>query len=109
VRLCGSGARLGLALMMMAGAFAVPAEARTVRIDVADMAFKPANVTVAAGDTIEWVNHDFVDHTSTVKGGAWDLVLPKGTTVEFTPKTPGTFAYFCRYHPQMTGSITVGP
>ena len=70
--------------------------------------YEPKRVTVRAGDTVEWTNEDVVAHTATVKG-AFDVnVLPRrsGRT---TMKTPGTFAYICRYHPNMRGEIVVEP
>jgi plastocyanin len=30
-----------------------------------DLVFNPADITVRVGDTIEWANADFIDHTAT--------------------------------------------
>ena len=35
------------------------------------LAFVPAQVSAHVGDTIEWVNADFVAHTATARNGAW--------------------------------------
>ena len=43
-----------------------------MRITIHDLVFSPAEVSAKVGDTIEWVNSDFVDHTATAKGGTWD-------------------------------------
>ena len=51
-----------------------------VRVAINDLAFSPADVTAKVGDTIEWVNGDFVDHTATDKGGAWDVAIAAGKT-----------------------------
>ena len=49
-------------------------------------------------------------HTVTAKtGGAFDVVVPAGESVTFTaPKKAGTFAYYCKYHSNMAGTLKVG-
>ncbi len=59
------------------------------------------------GDTIEWVNGDFVDHTATDKAGAWDVAIAAGKAAQLSLTTAGTFSYFCKIHPGMTGTINV--
>src|SRR2546423_277336 len=51
------------------------------------MEFHPAVLTVAAGDTVVWVNRDIVPHTATATGGTkWDTgQLTHGQSVPFTP------------------------
>jgi len=61
------------------------------------------------GDTIEWVNDDFVIHTATARDGTWDVKLPPHATGRTVVKGLGTVAYYCRYHPNMKGEITVKP
>jgi plastocyanin len=70
--------------------------------------YAPKRVTVRVGDTVEWTNEDVVAHTATVKGGFDVNVLPRRTG-RTTLKTPGTFTYICRYHPNMHGQIVVEP
>jgi plastocyanin len=54
-----------------------------------------------------WTNGDFVDHTATDKAGGWDVAIAAGQKAELRVTAPGTFTYFCRFHPHMTGSIHV--
>ena len=82
-----------------------PAKVLTVRID--SMAFEPVPVAASVGDVIEWSNGDFVDHTATAEAGQFDVVIPVGETRRLPLQTAGTFDYFCRYHPNMKGRITV--
>ena len=87
----------------------VAAQGQTHRIDMKSVDFVPAQVTVRAGDTLEWDNSDIVAHTATSKEAGFDVnVLPKrkGTTVV---KAAGTFDYICRYHPNMRARIVVQP
>jgi plastocyanin len=79
----------------------------TVQIKINDLAFSPTEVTAKVGDTVEWINGDFVDHTATDKGGAWDVAIPAGKSAQLKLTSPGTFAYYCKVHPGMTGTIHV--
>ena len=51
-------------------------------------------------------NEDIVVHTATVKG-AWDVMLAPGKSASRVFDTPGVIAYICRFHPNMTGHISV--
>ena len=81
--------------------------AKTIRIEVKSLAFNPAQVTARVGDAVEWHNADFLAHTATAKNHDWDVQLPAGKTARLTLKKAGTVDYFCRFHPNMTGTITV--
>jgi plastocyanin len=79
----------------------------TIQIKISDLVFSPTEVTAKLGDTVEWSNGDFVDHTATDKGGTWDVAIPAGKSVQLKFTSPGTFAYYCKVHPGMTGTIHV--
>lgn len=82
-------------------------------IEMRGIAFKPPSLTVAAGTAVTVDNLDDVDHTIT--GGTpdapddalFDLVLDAKETGEISVAEPGTYAYFCRVHPSMTGELVV--
>jgi plastocyanin len=93
-----------VAVALAAGA--VSARAETITVTVAKMAFSPAEIEAKVGDTIEWVNKDMFAHTATVKG-AWEVMLPVKKSGSITVDKPGTVDYFCRFHPNMKGRITV--
>jgi len=87
--------------------FAAPAAAETIHIDMENLGFKPAAVSAHVGDTLEWVNADFVAHTATARTNEWDvMVLPKKTG-RVILKRPGDLEYYCRFHPNMIGRISV--
>lgn len=99
-----------LALGAMAGlVFAVSAaQAATIEVKVDNFVFNPQQVTVKAGDTVIWTNHDDIPHTVTSKTGVFrSKALDTDDKFSFTFATPGSFAYFCALHPHMTGSIVV--
>jgi plastocyanin len=96
-----------LAGLMVALSAAPSSAGEIVRVTISDLAFSPPDVQAKVGDTIEWVNGDFVDHTATEKSGAWDVAIVAGKSARVTLTTLGTFNYFCKVHPGMTGTIHV--
>jgi amicyanin len=84
------------------------ARAATHAVTIADFAFSPPMLTITAGDTVTWTNEDAVAHTATGATGAFDSGdLVQGASFSFTFMTPGTYAYICTPHPEMTGQIVV--
>ena len=83
------------------------ARAETIQVKIEKLAFMPSQVTAHVGDTIEWVNADFVAHTATARDGAWDVMIAPSTTASVVLKADGTVDYYCRFHPNMTGQITI--
>ena len=78
------------------------------QVMVENFSFQPDTLTVKAGTTVTWVNHDDEPHTvnennKTFKSGTLD------TDAKFSYKftSPGTYSYFCSLHPRMTGQIIV--
>lgn len=80
-----------------------------VKVSISDLAFVPAYIKARVGDTIEWTNSDFIDHTATDRGGSWDVTIIAGKSERLLLGTAGTFHYFCRFHPDMIGTINVDP
>jgi plastocyanin len=76
-------------------------------IEIKEMRFQPATLTVQAGDTVEWINKDFVDHDITEEnkrewsslllatGKSWSLVVTKSAN------------YYCSIHQVMKGKLLV--
>ena len=78
-----------------------------VEVEMTTLAFTPADVTVAVGDTLVWVNHDLVPHTVTSGEAIASGVIVSGETFVFVPSVAGDLAYVCDYHPNMRGTIRV--
>jgi plastocyanin len=73
------------------------------------IAFKPAEVTVAVGDTVTWTNNDSAGHDVTgddFKSGDPGGIA-QGDTFEHTFDQAGTFDYVCTVHPGMEGTVKV--
>jgi plastocyanin len=85
-----------------------PARAgEVIEVKIDQLAYAPSTVTAHVGDTVEWKNADFVAHTATSAEGGFDVMIPAGATRRFLLKQPGSFAYYCRLHPNMKGELTV--
>jgi amicyanin len=90
----------------IAGLSAARAAETEVKID--NFTFNPKQVTVKAGDTVTWVNHDDIPHTVTSKTLVFrSKALDSDDRFSFTFTAPGSFDYFCSLHPMMTGTIVV--
>ncbi len=105
--------RRGLGAVTVLLAAASPAGrgalAETIRVEVKNLAFAPAAITAHVGDTIAWVNDDFVAHTATARNGDWDVMLPPHQTGRTLVKKSGKIEYYCRYHPNMKGEVAIAP
>jgi plastocyanin len=102
LRLAGPLAALSLALMA-----AAPARAATIEVTIKQLIFSSAQISVKTGDTIEWVNQDFVAHTATARDKSFDVPIPANGKGSYTVTTAGTFDYYCKLHPTMKGQIQV--
>lgn len=103
-------AKLGAASMALVFFVAGPcalAAGEVVKVKINDLVFVPAEITIHVGDSVEWVNDDFIDHTATATDNSWDVMLEVGKTGRHEFTQPGTVAYFCRVHPDMTGTVHV--
>ena len=83
------------------------ARADTVQVKMEKLGFVPVEISAHVGDTIEWINTDFVAHTATARNGFWDVLIPVNAKKTVVLKTEGTIEYYCKFHPNMTGRILV--
>ena len=107
-----SGLAIAMALALVLAGLAVAARAQSkpdlieVRID--NFSFGPTEVTVMAGTTVTWTNHDDIPHTVVSTDKAFkSKVLDTDEKFSFTFTTAGTYPYFCSIHPKMTGKVVV--
>ena len=98
---------LGVLGMMAIAAPALAAE--TIRVMIDKLKLSPAELSAQVGDTIEWVSNDFVAHTASARNKDWDVAIPAKETGRVTLQHAGDVDYFCRFHPNMTGRISVAP
>ncbi|HEX3632770.1 MAG TPA: plastocyanin/azurin family copper-binding protein [Casimicrobiaceae bacterium] len=77
-------------------------------VSIANFAFVPGELTIAAGDTVTWSNDDGAPHGLAYKDGApgTNLLLP-GAKFARTFDRPGSYDYVCSVHPYMSGKVFV--
>jgi plastocyanin len=97
-------AAAALALPQVTQAAAAP-RVHTVIID--KLKFGPVPQGIRSGDTIVWVNKDLFKHTATARDKSFSVDLPPKTSRTTLIKHPGKIAFYCIYHPRMTGSLVV--
>lgn len=78
------------------------------RVNLANLKFNPAELTVKRGTTVEWVNGDDVPHTVTAQDRSFRSgTMEKGKSYRHTFDRPGRYPYFCEFHPFMKGTVVV--
>ena len=78
------------------------------QVHIENFAFSPATLTVPVGTTITWTNDDGTLHTVTSTTKVFTSAgLDGGGTFSYTFTSPGTYSYYCKLHPHMTGTIVV--
>jgi plastocyanin len=84
-------------------------------VTIVDDAFNPTANTVAKGTSVTWTTTGSDGHTVTADDGSFDsstgssATLAAGSTFSHTFATAGTFAYHCKVHSSMHGTVTVTP
>jgi plastocyanin len=84
---------------------AARAEDSVVTID--NFTFQPQELTVKAGTTVTWKNHDDIPHTIVSAGKFRSKTMDTDDSFSFTFTAAGDYKYFCSLHPHMTGTIKV--
>ena len=112
---------LAMAIILAAGcaakkttpmATSAPTSAPSAKVAIDNFSFTPAELTITAGQTVTWINHDDVPHTVISRKPDRSLksdALDTDETYKHTFATAGTYDYFCSVHPHMTGRVIVKP
>lgn len=79
----------------------------TNTVIIEDGKFKPTDVEVRAGGTIEWNNVGDETCTVTLENGDFSEELPPGASVIYTFDGEGIYPYFSMFQPEMHGSVVV--
>ena len=89
------------------------AASEVIPVAIKGFVYIPETVTAPVGASVAWTNQDNAPHTSTGIGGAASalnsgaIVFDQTFTQQFD--TPGTYPYYCVYHPNMLGTVVVTP
>jgi len=97
------------AMTTASGIFAVtPADSPQVEVKIDNFSFGPGTITVPAGTTVRWVNHDDIPHNVVSNDKSFkSKVLDTDEAFTYTFTKAGTYDYFCSIHPKMTGKVVV--
>jgi plastocyanin len=93
------------ALLLAAWPAAAASRSYTVIIDKLKFGAVPAQLH--KGDTIVWVNKDFLLHSATAADHSFDVSLPPGKSGKTVLAKSGSIPFVCRYHPNMRGVLQV--
>jgi plastocyanin len=86
------------------------AEAAKAKVTIDNFTFAPAELTISAGTTVTWDNHDDIPHSVVEKNKLFrSKALDTDESYSFTFTSAGTYDYFCGLHPHMVGKIIVKP
>lgn len=101
-------------LVFAAGAlWAAPvAVAAAHHVMIENYAYSPATITVRAGDTVTWTNHDEAQHDVVTTSGPSSFrspLLAKGQSWSYTFSAAGTYSYYCSLHPDMRAKAIAQP
>lgn len=84
------------------------AAAKRATVSISDYAYHPASITVAPGAKVTFTNHDQTAHTATSQQLGFDTgTINPGQSATVTLDKPGTYTYYCQFHPFMHGTIIV--
>jgi len=77
-------------------------------VNLSDSAFEPRSLTIQPGTIVQFVNRGNNVHTVSDADRQWDSGdIQPGASFSARFQFPGTYRILCRYHPSMTGTITV--
>jgi plastocyanin len=97
-----------LAAIALAAVLCTPAWAARYTVTIENFQFNPPSLVIKAGDEVEWINKDIVEHTATVADRAFDSkALKPGRSWRWTAARAGRHAYACALHPTMTATLEV--
>ncbi|MBI4598653.1 cupredoxin domain-containing protein [Candidatus Uhrbacteria bacterium] len=77
-------------------------------LDITDNAYSSATLKVKAGTAVRFENKGTSNHTVTADDLSWGSgTMHTGDVYSRYFTEPGTYSYFCSYHPSMTAKIVV--
>ena len=80
----------------------------TDEIKIDNFSFGPQVLTTTTGSVIKWTNHDDIPHNVVSAQNKFSSpVLDTDQSFSFKFSEPGSYPYFCKIHPKMTGTVVV--
>lgn len=86
-----------------------PAAGGTASLTVKDFEFDPGSLAVTSGETtITVTNEGTVKHNFSLDDGSVSQDIEPGESATVTVNITADAPFHCKYHTQMTGTLTVG-
>ena len=106
---CGGGGADSTSSESASGSAASTPSSSAGAVTISNYEYKPAEIIVPVGATVKVTNQDTTAHTVTSKeAGSFESgSIEPGKTATIKLEKPGTYAYYCAFHPFMKGTITV--
>jgi len=104
--------KFSLISLLMIGLMGASASAKNYEVQMKSISYAPKNLQIQPGDTVEWVNASYTDHSASESDKTFDtgLVAPGKSSKKIRFDQPGTFRYHCSIHGlSMSGEIDVTP
>src|SRR3954468_5173176 len=99
---------LGAVAVLALAAVGADPPGKTTDVTISGTSFSPATVNIHVGDTVVWTNSDDRDYTGAPNEGSLNSGnISSGKTYERKFTKAGSFAYCCKYHPRMKGTVVV--
>ena len=77
-------------------------------LNISDDSYDNASVTIKAGSPVRWYNNGTNKHTATATDLSWGTgTISAGGNFARYFNEPGTYEYFCSYHPEMKAKVIV--
>ncbi|MFN0094018.1 MAG: plastocyanin/azurin family copper-binding protein [Dehalococcoidia bacterium] len=99
----------GRASIAADGRHPAPGGPVTAEVAIIDFDYRPASVTIRAGEAVRWTHRDgTAAHNVFGDDGSFGSAIGNaGLVFVHTFATPGRYTYRCSIHPVMTGEILV--
>lgn len=79
------------------------------QVTIESVKYSPETIEIKKGETVAWINNDLTPHTITSQSGG-ELnsgSVEAGSSWSHTFTQAGSFPYYCTYHTEMKGTVTV--
>jgi plastocyanin len=77
-------------------------------VTIKDFTYDPSELTVDGSTTIEVLNEDDAEHSFTLDDDSVSQDVQPGESATVTIDPAASIGWHCEFHPDMTGTITVG-
>ncbi|RYZ89208.1 MAG: hypothetical protein EOP04_07420 [Proteobacteria bacterium] len=105
--------RIGITLATISGS-AIAQDAKSslpaAVIEMRSITFQPKSLTIHEGQSIQWWNVSYTDHSATANDGQsfdTNMVTPKNTSLPVLFSKPGKYTYHCKMHGRTMSGIVI--